>query len=337
MAQVKRAVSLYSYQDEYCRKRMSLNDIFDDLDTMGVEGVEFISDQMLKGTPFPSAEELAQWDKVTGSHKVKPICNDVFINMTLFNNRVLRKKEAVASLENDIHLAKRLGFPLIRLVSLTPPDIVEACLECAEKENIVMALEIHAGLSFDNPSSKAFTDMMFRVKSPLLGLVVDTGIFCRKHPKIATDFFLSLGLNPAIPEYIDRIFEQGSDPKQWFKNGIPADLEKLIKTQTDREYVIFSDGYENSPCEIMDTFLPYIKHIHGKCYGFKDDGEEYSISFGEIIRYLYRKGYDGYISTEYEGNRFVPVGGVADGKSNVHIHQALLKKYIDECEQKEHK
>lgn len=332
MAQIKRSVSLYSYQDEYCRKRMSLNDIFDDLDAMGVEGIEFISDQMLKGSPFPSTDELGKWDKVIGSHKVKPICNDVFINMTLFHNRVLRKKEAVASLENEIRLAKRLGFPLIRLVSLTPPDVVEACLDCAAKENVIMALEIHAGMSFDNPSSKAFTDMMFRVNSPLLGLVVDTGIFCRKHPKTATDFFLSLGLNPAIPGYIDRIFEQGSDPLRCFKNGIPEDLEKLIKTQTDREYVIFSDGYENSPCSIMDPFIPYIKHIHGKCYGFKEDGEEYSINFGEIIRYLYQKGYNGHIATEYEGNRFVPVGGIADGKRNVHIHQALLKKRIDECE-----
>lgn len=334
MSQIKRCVSLYSYQDEYCRKRMTLEQIFDELDSLGVEGVEIITDQMVKGTPFPSEEELAKWDNILKTHKVKPVCNDVFINTTLYNNRTLRKKEAVESLENDIRLSARLGFPMIRLVSKTPAEIVEAALPCAEKYNVKLALEVHGGMSFSHHMTKEFCNMIFRLNSPYLGLVVDTGIFCRKHPEVAKNYFLSLGLNPEIAKYIDAIYAKGTDPMQYFKNGIPSELEAMIKSQTDREYVLFCDGYESSDYSIMDKYLPYIYHFHGKCYGFGEDGEEYSISFGEIIEYLYKNNYNGYIATEYEGNRFVAVGGISDGVGNVRLHQKLLKKYIDKFENK---
>lgn len=326
---IKRAVSLYSFQDEYCRKRMDLDEIFSELESLGVEGVELISDQMIKGTPFPSEEELKKWDEVVARHKVIPVINDIFINTTLYNNRKLTDREAADLLIAELKLAKRLGFPMVRMVSMTPVEIVKLVLPTAQELQVVMALEIHAAMSFDNPSTKAFCDYMKEVNSPYLGLVVDTGIFCRKHPRVSKEYFLSLGLNPEVAAYIDGIFEQGSDPLRAFENGMPKELTDLFRSEQDHMYAIFSDGYENCDYSILDEYMPYIKHIHGKCFEFTEDGEEYSINFTEIVEYLDAKGYDGYIATEYEGNRFVPVGGIADGLTNVRAHQALLKKAID--------
>lgn len=325
---IKQAVSLYSFQDEYCRKRMTLGEIFDELDALGVEGVELISDQMIKGTPCPSEEELSQWDQMVAGHKVKLVCNSIFINTTLYNNRTLTLKESADLLIADLKLTKRLGFPMVRLVSMTPIEVVKLALPVAAKLGVVMALEIHAAMSFDNPSTKAFCDYMIESGNEFLGIVVDTGIFCRRHPRVSKSFFLEQGLSPEVADYIDGIFTQGTDPKQYFKNGIPADLKALFKCEVDYLYTVFSDGYENCEYSILDPYIPYIKHIHGKCFEFTGDGEEYSINFAEIINYLDSKGYDGYIATEYEGTRFVPVGSVADGLSNVRAHQALLAKCI---------
>lgn len=332
---IKRAVSLYSYQDEYCRKRMDLDGIFAELESLGVEGVELISDQMIKGSPFPSEEELEKWDQVVAKHKVIPVINDIFINTTLYKNRKLTDKEAADLLIAELKLAKRLGFPMVRMVSMTPVEIVKMTLPVAQELGVVMALEIHAAMSFDNPSTKAFCDYMKETNSPYLGIVVDTGIFCRKHPRVSRDYFLSLGLNPEVAQYIDSIFESGIDPLNAFKNGMPKELTDLFKGEIDHMYAIFSDGYENCPYSILDEYMSYIKHIHGKCFEFLENGEEYSIDFTEIVKYLDSKGYDGYIATEYEGNRFVPVGGVADGLSNVRKHQALLKKAIDDLKKGE--
>ncbi len=326
---IKRAVSLYSLQDEYCRGRMTLNDMFDELESLGVEGVELISDQMIKGTPTPSDEELQKWDDVLNSHSIKPVCNSIFINTTLFKNRVLTLKESADLLIAELKLAKRLGFSLVRLVSMTPIEVVKLALPMAEKLGVVMALEIHAAMSFDVPSTQAFCGYMMESKHPMLGIVVDTGIFCRRHPRISTNYFLSLGLNPEVANYIDLIFAAGTDPKRFFANGMPEDLKCLFKGEVDFLYALFSDGYENCDFSILDPYIPFIKHIHGKCFEFTESGEEYSIDFAGFIEYLASKNYDGYIATEYEGNRFVLVGNIADGLSNVRAHQALLKSSIE--------
>ena len=333
MSNIKRSVSFYSFQDKYARGKMNLEDIFKFLKEIGAE-MEFISDQMLKGTPHPSEESLKEWDRLMSKYEVKPVCNDIFINTCLYKNRTLTTKEATDALIEEIKLANRLGFKLVRLVSKTPAEIIEPALVYAEKYDVTLALEIHGGMSFDNPMTKAFIDVIHKLNSPYLGIVVDTGIFCRRHPRVATSYFRSLGVNEAVIKYIDDIFASGIDPKQFFtkQGGRPKELLDLCKSELDHMYTIFSDGYEVSDFSILDEHMPYVKHIHGKVYEMTEDGIEYSIPYDELIKYLDKKGYNGYISTEYEGNRFVLDGEEVNELEQVKKHQDMLKKYIGKLE-----
>lgn len=334
MSNIKRAVSLYSLQDKYARGMMSLEDIFRFLTEIGVGGVEFISDQMMHETPRPSEETLKNWDRLIGKYGLVPVCNDVFINTTIYKNRVLTTKESTKLLLEEIKLANRLGFSLIRLVSKTPPDIIEPALETAEKLGVTLALEVHAGMSFDHPETMRFIEEMKRLDSKYIGLVVDAGIFCRRHPRVATNYFKGLGLRAEVAQYIDAIFETGSDPKTHFRqmtgseHDFPEDLKSLFRSQTDAMYAIFCSGYENSPLEILDEYMPYVRHFHGKFYEMTEAGVEYSIPYGEFISYLAGKDYDGYIASEYEGQRFVLFDQPIDDIGQVKKHQELLKKLI---------
>ncbi len=334
MSQIKRAVSLYSLQDKYARGIMTLEDLFSFLVDIGVEGVEFITDQMMQGTPYPSEGSLKNWDRLIEKYNLKPVCNDIFINTKLYKNRVLTTKESVKMLVDEIKLANRLGFDLIRLVSMTPPEIIEPALSTAEKYNVTLALEVHAGMSFSHPMTQAFIDVMKKLDSKYVGLVVDTGIFCRRHPRISKNYFLGLGMNPEVGAYVDNIFDQGLDPLQYFESRtgnahvFPEDLKKLFRSETDMIYAIFCSGYENSKFEILDDYFPYIKHFHGKFYEMTDDGAEYSIPYDEFIAYLTRKGYDGYVASEYEGQRFVLFDQPIDDLGQVKKHQEMLKRLI---------
>jgi len=336
MSNIKRAVSMYSLQDQYARKKMTLSDIFEYLNDLNA-GLEFISDQMLKGTPEPSEESLAEWDRLVEQYKPDLVCNDIFINTCLYKNRTLTKKESVDLLIKEIKLAHRLGFKMVRLVSNTPANIIEPALPYAEKYDVVLTLEIHAGMSFDSPLTMEFIEVMKKLNSPYVGLTVDTGIFCRRHPRVSTNYFRDLGTNEEVISYIDHIFASGTDPKQFFAGvrsegkQFPEELSRFLKTQNDFEYALFADGYEMSPFTILDEYMPYVKHIHGKIYEMTEEGVEYSIPFDELIKYLHKAGYNGYIATEYEGNRFtLPDMPILD-KENVTAHQKMLKKYIDEC------
>ncbi len=65
---IKSSVSLYSLQYQYLRGNMDLEQIVDYVMGLGADGIELLPDQMLKGTPTPSEETYAAWDKIIEKH-----------------------------------------------------------------------------------------------------------------------------------------------------------------------------------------------------------------------------------------------------------------------------
>ena len=334
MANIKTCVSLYSLQDEYLNKRMSLEDIFRFLAENGVEGIEFLPDQMMHHSPHPSEATLQEWDRLVETYHLKPVVADVFLNTNLYKNRELTKRECVELLIDEIKLADRLGIRLIRLVSMVPAFVIEPLLPYAEKYNVTIALEIHAGLGFDVKKTQDFIAEMKRVNSPYVGLVIDTGLFCRRLPRVVSNYGIHFGTNPEIVDYINQLFEEGKDARKVLlpDGNFNDDLKKLLKSEQDHMFAHFADGYENEPYSILDEYLPYIKHFHFKLFEMTENGTEYSIDYRGILQYLHEKGYDGYVSTEYEGNRWVLPGHPMKEKEQVKAHQAYIKKCIQEIE-----
>lgn len=329
MGQIKTAVSLYSYQDEYVRGKMTLEDCIKELHELQVNGVELLPDQMLHKAPFVADKDIKKWHAILGKYNIVPVCNDIFINTKLYNNRILTHDENLEFLKNELRLAHKLGMRLVRLVSMTPTDIIADALPLAEELNVAMALEVHAAMSFDIPQTKAFTDIMFKLDSPYVGLVIDTGIFCRRFPRVAKEYFLQQGLTKELAEYIDKIYlEHECITSFTITETMPADLKRLIKSDVDELYVVLADGYENRPFNILDKYYPYIKHFHGKAYEMTEAGVEYSIDYKGLIDYLKHKNYDGYIATEYEGGRFALPGVNVDAVSQVRAQQKMFREYI---------
>ena len=335
MSKIKTCLSLYSLQDEYMRQRMSLEDMFQFVSDNGIEGIEILPDQMIHKSPHPDESTLREWDGLVNKYQARPVCADVFLNTNLYKNRELTKRECVDLIIEEIKLAHRLGFPLIRLVSMVPYYILEPVLPYAEKYNVILALEIHGGLGLDTAPTQAFVNEMKRLNSPYIGLVMDASLFCRKLPRVMRDYCLHLGLNPELAKYMDSLFESNTDFKQvcTANNGEwPDEIKSHVKTDIDRMFVSLADGYENLDYSIMDEYLPYIKHFHFKLYEMTDEGEEYSIDYKSLIQYLHENNYDYYVSTEYEGNRWVLPGYPIEEKKHVLAHQQMIKKYIREVE-----
>lgn len=334
MSKIKTCVSLYSLQDGYLNKRMTLEDIFKFLADNSVEGIEFLPDQMMHKAPHPSEETLAEWDRLVSTYKMKPIVADVFLNTNLYKNRELTKDECVNLLIQEIKLANRLGIKLIRLVSMVPAFIIEPLLPYAEKYDVTLALEIHAGLSFGVKKTQDFIKEMKRLNSPYVGLVIDTGIFCRKLPRVMANYCKNLGTNQEAIDYVNNIFEQGKDLRSIIleDGNFEDNFKQLLKSGPDHMFAHFADGYENEPLSILDEYMPYIKHFHFKLFEMTDDGVEYSMDFKEILQYLHDNKYDGYVSTEYEGNRWTLPGHPMMEKDQIQAHQTMIRKVIKEIE-----
>jgi len=335
MSRIKTAVSLYSLQDEYLNHRMDLTDLMHFLKEHEVEGVEILPDQMIKNAPYPSEKDIAHWHELLSETGIKPVIADVFLNTNLYKNRSLTKRECIDLLIEEIKQANRLGIKLIRLVSMVPYWVCEPLLPYCEKYDVTIALEIHAGMAFDEPETLHFIEEMKRLDSPYVGLVIDTGIFCQKFPRVVMNYEVNNGASPEMFAYLDGLFAKGTDLHRTVRenNGeYPEDFKKVIKTKEDQMFAPLCDGYENYPFTVMDDYMPYIKHFHIKMFEMTPEGPEYSMDYKGLLDYLHEKGYDGYVATEYEGNRFTLPGKLMQEKEQVAANQKYLQTCLKEIQ-----
>lgn len=335
MSKIKTCVSLYSLQDEYLNKRMTLEEIMHYVKDCGAEGVEILPDQMMHNTPEPSQEELDRWNKYVTDTGLVPVCGDVFLNTNLYKNRTLTKKECIDLLVKEIKMANKMGLHLIRLVSMVPWWVQEPLLPYCEKYDVAIAVEVHAGMAFDVQATNDFIREMKRLNSPYVGLVIDTGIFCRRMPRVVRAYETSIGTSSEVFDYMDTLFEQGTDFHQVLLKTnyeYPDELKAAMKCKHDKISVPLLDGYENYPYEILDDLMPYIKHFHFKTFEMTPEGPEYSQDYKGLLQYLHNHDYDGYVSTEYEGNRFTLAGHPVQEKQQIAMQQAYLRKCLKEIQ-----
>lgn len=335
MSQIKTCVSLYSLQNEYLVKNMTLADIMHFVKEHHAEGIEILPDQMLKGAPDVSDETVAEWKALLDETGLEPVCADVFLNTNLYKNRTLTRKESIALLIREIKQAHRLGIHLIRLVSMVPYWVCEPLLPYCEKYDVAIALEVHAGMAFDIPETKAFIEEMKRLNSPYVGLVIDTGIFCRRFPRRVRAYETLNGTSPEVFDYIDTLFERGTDLHAVLVENnyqYPPELAAACKSEHDKMFVPLCDGYENYQFEALDDLLPYIKHFHLKMFEMTEEGPEYSMDYKALLQYLHDHDWSGYVSTEYEGNRFTLPGDPFVEKEQVAANQAYVQACLKEIQ-----
>lgn len=335
MSGIKTCVSLYSLQNEYLTKSMTLADIMRFVKDNHAEGIEILPDQMLKGAPEVSDETVAEWNRILEETGLTPVCADVFLNTNLYKNRTLTHRESIDLLIKEIRQANRLGIHLIRLVSMVPYWVCEPLLPYCEKYDVAIALEVHAAMAFDIPETKAFIAEMKRLDSPYIGLVIDTGIFCRRFPRRVRAYETLNGTSPEVFDYIDTLFERGTDLHAVLAENhyqYPPELEAACQSEHDKMFVPLCDGYENYEFSVLDELLPYIKHFHLKLFEMTPEGPEYSMDYKALLQYLHDHDWSGYVATEYEGNRFTLPGDPFVEKEQVAANQAYIQACLKEIQ-----
>ncbi len=334
---IKSSVSLYSLQYQYLTGKMNLEEIVKYVKSLGTDGIELLPDQMIPGAPEPTEETLAKWDEIIKNNPIGLACDDCFLNTNMYKNRELTKRECIDLIKKEIKLAHRLGFKVLRLVSMVPAWVLEPCLETAEKYDVCMCIEIHAGLGFGVPKTEEFLAEMLRLNSPYIGIVPDSGLFCKRPPRVMTNYCREVyGTNDELIKLGEEIFASGTDTYTLtMKNGGKMDprVAAAVKDPAkDMFYAVNLDGYENNPVSVMDPYVKYIKHFHFKLFEMTEDGNEYSIDYKEILQYLHDHGYNGYVSTEYEGNRWVLPDNPIPELEQVSAHQKMIQRLIKEIE-----
>lgn len=327
MSTVKRGVSLYSYQQEYYLGKMDLEACVAAVANLGCDGVELITEAMVPDFPNPSDEFIERWFGLMDKYKTRPTCYDAFLDTKLYKTRLLSKAEQVEMFTRDIKLAARMGFDNIRVLASVGLDVIEEVIPVAESYNVRLGSEIHAPRSLGMPIIGQIVELAERKNTKYYGLTPDLGIFVRRLPRVLLDSFIRKGATPAIVKHIDACYQQ-----QLRYERICDDIRKMGANAVDYACAMTTSHYVCSDPGMLKELIPHIIHIHAKFYEMTEDLVEWSIPNEEIVPVLTEGGWNGYLSSEYEGQRHWHdlVGFEADSVEQVRRQHEQLKILLKE-------
>jgi sugar phosphate isomerase/epimerase len=323
---IRRSVSSYSYQQTYYTGRMNLRQLLAaTAKVVGSPGFELIPEQMPVGSfPDPDDAAVEEWKGWLREYNLTATCMDSFIDTMLYKDRFLTRREQVAQMERDLKLANRLGFPVIRVLTPVRKEIIEASLGIAAKYNVKMGLEIHSPMTIRSRWIVEYIDMVVKSGSKHAGLVIDFGIFAMRPPRKLLNNALKEGAKPGILDRIVALCEAHRPVEEMF-----TEIGRLGGGEPERKIAMFWVRNKFSEPEWIRDYAPYFFHCHGKFYDMDDACNETGIEYAAPIRVLKEIGYDGYISSEYEGQRLSTGAEEADEIEQVRRHHVMMQRFIE--------
>lgn len=346
---IKRSVSLYSYQEEYYLGKMNLEDCIREAAKAGATGIELLPEQMMGDFPVLTPEFRGKWFGWMEKYGTKPTCYDAFLENHIYKNRTCTLKEQIAMMERDIKLAHAMGFRTLRTLVSTPMDVIEGSIPCAEANDVKICLEVHSPFSLNSGWADGYLEMIRRTGTGNFGFMPDFGIFCRKIPDILTEQARRQGVREDCIRAVEDAFHNriargftkitydtnlGRAHEAYMKaNGLPQLIEAVTRLGGDRTAINYAvSTYDYTWCDPQDIIdnIRYIYHTHAKCYHTTEDYVETSIPVREVVAAYKKAGYDGYLSTEYEGNRMINDAFDVDSVEQVRRNQETLRRAIEE-------
>ncbi|KAA9160736.1 TIM barrel protein [Amycolatopsis acidicola] len=322
---VKRGVSLYSFQEEYFLRQLGLEQCIQKAVSIGALGIETIAEQMMPGFPNLSDEFYAQWHKWVATYGFTPTAHDMFAELKLYKDRPRPVGEMVEELRLDIDHTAKLGASIIRILALTPPEVVDKAAGYAAERGIKLLTEIHAPHRFDSQWMEDVMAVAEKWGGEVVGLMPDLGIFVERLPRVVWERGIRDGADPGFVAKVIDVYDSGADP-----SSLPQEAAERGLSPATVSVAFAATRYINEDPRGMLDYMPYIHHIQAKFYEMVDDEHEYSIPYDKIIATLVEGGYDGYLSSEYEGNRHIQDAFAVDSVEQVRRHHAMMAALLGE-------
>lgn len=325
---IKRGVSLYSFQNETFLGLMNLEDCIRACAEMGAFGIEIVGEQTFWHHPEQPVDdaEIENWHALMKKYGTVPVSHDFMLDYKRYKGRVMPFDEQVASVRNDIDFGKRLGMKYIRALVSVEPEVLVAAAPHAEEAGVKILTEVHAPLHFDHPWIIRHAEAYDKSGSDALGFLPDMGMFLFRFPPVWKERFIRNGVPQKIADYVEKAYEDRVLSEYVINNvrEMGGTGPAIAMAETLRHNAAFE------PKRMLD-YMDRIHNIHGKFYEVTEDLVEPSIPYDEIVAVLNEGGYDGYICSEYEGNRWIEDAHEVDSVEQVRRQQAMLANLIGEA------
>ena len=321
---IKRGVSLYSFQEELFLKQMTVEDAVAFAASIGATGIEILPEQNMPSFPNVTDAEVGWWQETVAKHGCELSCYDMFLDTKRRNDRAMTDDEQVESIRRDLTLCNRLGIRNMRILVFVRPDILARCVPYAEELDVHMGVEVHAPWHLEHAWVLRTIDVADRLGTKHLGILPDMGIFMKHYPPVFRGRFERQGARPEVAQFIVDQHEQ----------KIMAEYtiyEVAVKMGGNKAEVAMAETLRHAPYanpKRLAEYAPYFRHIQAKFYEMDADATDPSIAYDEVLPVLQKAGWSGYLSSEYEGNRWIQDVMPVDSREQVRRQHAMFERLI---------
>ena len=324
---IKRAISLYSYQENFYLGRLDLEGCIAEAAKTGATGIELIPEQNCADEYLdPSDRFIGQWNEWMSKYGVEPCCMDNFYDYKLYGNRILTWKEQVDMYTSTFRFAKKLGFPIVRGMLSTPIKLVEMMIPVAESMGLKFGIEIHSPYSLESQYCLELYELAAKHNTKCIGIIPDTGIYVARPSATIVNKFIRAGAHQEIADFVCQAYLD--------KRPLKEVSEELARRKPNAlDHAVFKRVYfaNYDDPQLLAKHIDSIIHVHGKCWHMLDNNTEASIDHETVVRVLKESSYNGYIATEFEGQRYfhdIDCAENADEIEEVRRHQEMLKALL---------
>ena len=322
---IQRGISFYSFQDEYYLGKMNVEDCVKAVADMGGTGVEIISEAVIPNFPNPSQTWVDHWFELMEKYHTVPVCYDMFMDGQIWEGQEISEQQAVEIMETNICLAARMGFRYLRVVYTIPLSVIEKCLPCAEKNHVILGIEIHPPFQLCTPRVDSYIEFIQRTGTKNFGIIPDFGIFIRRPVPAMEEKAIRSGAHAEVVSCISDCYEKRVPYAQALEK-----ISEMHPNEADLAWAKQAYSFTYCDPELLSKYIPYIIHIHAKVYDMRN-GIDPSVDNETIFRVLKENGWSGWVCTEYEGGRIYHdmADWAIDNVALIREHQNMLRQYIE--------
>jgi len=288
-------------------------------------GLEVVGFQSIRGWPHVSDEFATSFRTLLDECGLVPSAMSMNLDVALRRDRRMSEDEGLVYLERQMEAAKKLGFPVGKSAVLSTPRFAEGLARIAERLEMKFGVEVHSPEAVDSPHVAHLRELFEDTGSPLLGFVPDFSSSMHDVPPSLVQAHRDSGMPEGLIDLVADVWHSDTSMPEKFGRfaqeakalgASPADVGKLNMVLTMHGRMDPSRWAE---------LMPSAVHVHGKFYWIDDRGNEPSIDHETILNVLVESGYDGFISSEWEGHAYTDA---ASGYDLCRAHHDLCRRLL---------
>ncbi|GGI40698.1 xylose isomerase [Cnuibacter physcomitrellae] len=232
-------------------------------------------------------------------------------------------------LARQLKTAHTLGFKRI-VIRSAGKELLRSLLPLAEKYDQKLGYEIHAPSGPNDPKVLGIRGVYDELQSDRLGFTADfSSTMHSLSPRLLTTL-RQMGMPEQYFEVMDEIWHEPTPMhvrNQKFEDFLTSEGFDFARLGPFTRLAFNMHGLV-PPEEWLDI-MPQIFHVHAKFYDIDETGQEPAMDIPRIVKQFVEGGYQGYLSSEWEGHAFSDLGE-ADPIDLVKKQHALMRRAIEE-------